>query len=282
MTAARLPIMLMASILMIACASPGARQPAPGDPLMQRLAAALGGDYATSPGDRSVAKSLISVAAEPVLGETPLVLNMVQESEDGGRQRFRLAISRSDTVSGFSGQLAAIDTGGRVLVVCPVTVALGEGRLNVSTRQDSCRFGQGDEGRGLIKEMAFDGQRIRIAEQVVSDDGLPQSDARTLSFHRLARFSGWAGVLEGERWRVTRDLDLDTASVIEQPVDAAGMSLGIAIELDFYTLEDSDMLRLTAIDLATGQTLGRAWAEPTTELIGLALPDLQIGLRRLR
>ncbi len=249
---------------------------------MQRLAAALGGDYATSPGDRSVAKSLISVAAEPVLGETPLVLNMVQESEDGGRQRFRLAISRGDTVSGFSGQLAAIDTVGRVLVVCPVTVALGEGRLNVSTRQDSCRFGQGDDGRGLIKEMAFDGQRIRIAEQVVFNDGPPQSDTRTLSFHRLARFSGWAGVLEGERWRVTRDLDLDTASAIEQPVDAAGMSLGIAIELDFHTLEDSDMLRLTAIDLATGRTLGRAWAEPSTELIGLALPDLQIGLRRLR
>ncbi|OAB56417.1 hypothetical protein AY599_28370 [Leptolyngbya valderiana BDU 20041] len=273
--------------LLSACASAPQPRSTPASPLLQRISATATGDFASSLEETDPAR-LLTVAAEPLIGGgNQLILNLVQQEPGVAARRFRLALRQTPDTAAYplEGVFAPLDGDGRVVAECPLVVRTGAQGLSASTEVESCRFGSGDEQIGLAKELLFGGDQVRVADRLVRGSGL---EAETISltelrFYRLIQYTGWVGVREGEQWRIARDLRLDTANDSIEPVDAAGMSLGLLIQLDHVRMEDSGepIVRLSVIDAQEERTLGRAWSEPGAARIGLATPTIQVGLERL-
>ncbi len=281
----------MLAALTAGCATPGssgssseATSPAP---ILQQIAATATGDFATSLRDAEQSR-LLTVVAEPLLSAgQPLILNLTQQAAEAAPRRFRLLINAStEAPYPLNGMLAPLNANGQVIAQCPLTVRTSAQGLSATTQAESCRFGEGAEQIGLVKEFLFAGDQIRIADRLfeVGSGQVaagPVSDL-ALRFYRLTQYEGWMGVLEGDNWRIARGLEIDTANGRIEPVDAAGMSLGVIIELDRTELDEQNqpILRLSVLDAQTESTLARTWGDPGARRIGLALPELQVGLER--
>jgi len=273
--------------LLTGCASAPETRSASASSLLQQISATATGDYASSLEETDPAL-LLTVAAEPLVGGgDQLTLNLVQQEPGVSVRRFRLALRQTPETATYplEGVLAPLGADGRVVAECPLVVRTGAQGLSVSTEAESCVFGTGTDRIGLAKELLFSGEQVRVADRLVRGSG-PDSETLSLTelrFHRLIQYTGWVGVREGDQWRIARDLRLDTANDSFEPVDAAGMSLGLIIQLDHARLEDTGetIVRLSVVDLQEERTLARAWSEPGAARIGLATPTIQVGLERL-
>lgn len=296
-SACRLCFATFALILLAACASSSIQSTAPGSPplVLQQISTTATGDFVTSL-DQARSTVLLTVVAEPLLSaEQPLALNLTQQAENSSPRRFRLLINANEAdtrgESRLSGTLAPISANGRAIAECPLAITISAQGLSASTQADSCQFGQAGEQIGLIKELLFTGDQVRVADRLIDltsarlgNGSQPKAISDTsIQFFRLSRYQGWGGVLEGDEWRIARELEIDTADGRIEPVDAAGMSLGFVIELDRSVLEGQDIsvVRLTVRDVETNQTIARSWAQSNTRQLGIALPALQIGLERM-
>jgi hypothetical protein len=253
--------------------------------LIAELHRTLPGDYATvlSRQQRldAIEPLLLNVRAEPSFDPGELILVLAQRQGDGPLRSFLLTVSISETPDRLDGAFAPLDERGQPRRDCAMEFSVRTDGFSGQTDPQSCRFGEGERATGLIKEIAFDGDQLVIGDRLVRlADGMPAADDQIHSFFRVRYFSGWAGRLEGDRWRLAKAFELHSGDGYIEPVDAAGMSLGLGVELARHEpgSERGQILRLSLIDLDSGEILAQSWADPDAESLGIALPDVQVGL----
>ncbi len=280
---------MLISLGVAACTTSPERKPGPSvnDPVLEQLAATLPGDYATSAVDANN-MLLLTVTTAPLIRQDPLVFYLTQQQSGQPNRRFALALRRAELPGAYEGFFAPLDASDRPVRRCDIDVTLRSSGLSAVTDPQTCQFGQGDAALGLIKEFAFDGNQLVIADRLVAASTATAGAATIIqdqihSFHRIVRFTGWAGIKEGESWRLTRSIELDSANGQSEPLDAAGMALGFVVTLSRQRLDqmDTPILRLSVFDPDSGKTIAQSWADPDARAIGIALPDLQIGLTRV-
>lgn len=268
------------ALLLGGCAvTPSAEEPEHSSPALQQIAARLPGDYLSVREDDLGARTL-TIERRGGDGVTDLALSMTQSGGDAVR-RYGLKLAPGAMDNRLDGEFALLDPQGRARRSCSMDFHLTERGLVGETDPASCRFGEQSETVGLLKEIAFDGRVLRIGDRLIDpESGEPLGPDQVIRFLPSRAFSGWLGVREGEEWRVARDFSLQTGASIE-PLDAAQMSLGISIALNYYRMErggNEILMRLTVTESGTGEILAESWAAAGSETIGVALPDLQVGL----
>lgn len=272
--------------LMAGCAATSQKQTSAErvpSPAMQQIANRLPGEYISIRDEDRPAQSL-RIERRSSSGPEILALSLVQNDADGGNlRRYGLRLEAGSVENRLEGEFALLQAGGQARRSCPMDFHLTERGLVGETDPASCLFGEGAAAVGLLKEIAFDGRRISIGDRLVDPaSGQARGDDQVIRFLPAPVYSGWLGVREGGDWRVARDFRLTTGGQIE-PLDAAQMSLGVSIEVAYYRMEDDDsdtLMRLTLSDPDSGDIIAESWAEPGSRTIGVALPDLQVGLNR--
>ncbi|TVQ40185.1 MAG: hypothetical protein EA370_03920 [Wenzhouxiangella sp.] len=253
---------------------------------LQEINRAMPGEYLASRNrqqrERDEPALRISVEALPSgqLEQTGFTLSQYQE---GGPIRHFLLAMTAGNDGQASGAFAPLDETGQAQRRCDMIFTLHYNGFSGETNPQTCRFGTG-QNTGLLKEIAFDGARLVIADRLIDlETGEPMAVDQVHRFFRAQSYSGWAGRLEGDSWRVVQEFSL-SAGHPTAPVDAAGMSLGLALELEFIEMAEGDeaLLRLNVSDSESGTVIAQAWADTEAESLGVALPDLQVGMRLLR
>jgi len=254
----------------------------------ERVAQMLAGRYAgPSPGSESVADgpgSLTRLEARVErVSSQGVALRLSQRTGDGEERDFRLTLSPTSLVTRLEGTFAPLGPDGRPTGECPLEVSVRDAGFVARTSAETCRFGQDEAAVGLVKEIAHDGESLVIGDRVVNPDtGENRMPDRVLELDRVHRFRGWAGVREAQgSWRIAESLALDSDGIAVAPEDAGGMTLGLTLELAPHRVRDDQppVLRLRVFDRASGRLLGQSWADSAATRIGMALPDVQVGLR---
>lgn len=284
------PAALLATLALAACATvPEQTPPALIDhgPTLSQIDRVLPGTYLSSRdrGQRERGESPLTLIIERLPSQQPGQSGFVlrQRRADEPPRHFLLAMEGSATADQLAGAFAPLDGSGAVRSRCEMRFSLRVDGFSGETDPRDCRFGP-DQSVGLIKEVAFDGNQLVIADRLLNlNTGEPHGEDQIHRFVRVQSYSGWAGRREPGGWRLARDFSLQAGNAITLE-DIAGMALGVDLEMELISLRDSDqiVLRLSAMDTETGQLLAQSWADPGAEAIGLALPDLQIGLKLLR
>ena len=250
----------------------------------ERVAALLEGRYSgTVSGAQGGARVRVDAAVERIAAEGVFV-RLDQTRGDEPARSFRLLFQPTRVATRLSGRFAPLDAAGAAIGACPLTVSVRSDGFVASTDAATCRFGQDDGARALVKEIAHDGQRLVIADRIVDvDSGSPVGDDRVLELHRVRTFTGWSGVRDdaASAWRVSQPLQVRSDGSEHRPVDAAGVPLGFLLELAPHRVrpDEPPVLRLRVFDERSGALLAQSWAEPGLGRLGVALPELQVGLR---
>jgi hypothetical protein len=279
--------LVLCGLMLSACTSTPERpdnQPLGLNPLLAELANALPGRYASlasGDGENEDALSL-RVERESLLDPDRVAFMLTQSQPGQADRRFLLGLEPTVEQGRFEGRFAPIGRSGEISRHCRMSFQLREDGFSGQTQAEECRFGEGDQATGLIKEIAFDGRQLVIGDRLVQ---LPAGSAaapdQVHAFFRVRHFDGWAGRLEGGDWRRASSYSLSSDGGYVEPTDAAGMSLGVGLELHRHRLPQGHILRLSAIDLESGVVIAESWADPDAEALGLALPDLQVGINRV-
>lgn len=216
-------------------------------------------------------------------------VQMTQRTDADSSREFLWVFNADQTNapdSTAAGLFITLGENGRRLGQCPLQVTALASGLVVETIPAQCQF---DTARGqvnLLKELAFDGQSLVIADQLLDVNNQPLGPASVLETWRSVRFSGWAGRMDGDdqQWRIARPISVDSRNAGIEPLDAAGMDLGLSVQLDYYQPRDRNtpLLRLRVdIEHADGEvSTHQAWADRDATEIGLSLPTIQVGLSR--
>jgi hypothetical protein len=279
-------VVIGTALLLAACAGAPERPAGPAiglSPALQELARTLPGHYGTAieRADGSQPLELV-IERESLLDPERLAFMLIQSQRGSAERRFLLGLETADGDSDIEGRFAPVSADGRVGRDCRMQFQLSRNGFSGQTRAEECRFGEGDQATGLIKEIAFDGRQLIIGDRLVRlADGSAAAEDQVQAFFRAHQFRAWAGRREGESWRRSAGFELSSAGSYSEPADAAGMSLGFGIELGLYRMAQDTILRLSVIDLDSGDILGESWADPQADQLGLALPDLQVGLERV-
>lgn len=252
--------------------------------ILAEIARALPGDYRTAAsrqqretGDEPL---WLSVRREAAGDPAQVVFTLAQRQGEGRERLFRLGLaSRSDSEE-LTGFFAPTEPSGRVQRSCALTISIRSDGFSGVTDPATCRFG-GETG--LLKEIAFDGRQLVIGDRLVRlPDGQVRGPDQVHAFFRVHAYSGWAGIRAGEDWLRADVFQLHGGGDVLALQDAAGMPLGVSVELTRYIVSagESPLLRLRAFDSETGEVLAESWADSDARSLGLALPDFQIGLER--
>ncbi len=285
----RAPVLLMA-VLLSACATvPEDRNAAPLlDPTLVEMTARLPGDYTTvlTRSERLDGQHPLLMNIEPQPGSGPdrLEFLMTQLDHGGSPRMFVLAIEATADQQSPEGYFAPLDSAGQVHRQCELQFSLQREGFSASTNPDTCRFGEGNQSTGLLKEIAFDGNHLVIGDRLVNlSTGEPLADDQIHAFSPVRAFSGWAGRREGDGWHRSTPFELHSGDDQIDLVDAAGMSLGMSVNLHLHDpgRDQDPILRMTVSDSDSGEVIAQGWADPDAESLGIALPDIQIGLQRL-
>jgi len=288
------PLVLTTLVVLLAgCAASGDREAAkPGLGSAERVARMLAGSYA----GRSSAGAAGADSAELVRLDARVeriasdgVQTSMSQRHGGGPERNFTLIFRPGTVAGrLEGTFAPLNAQGRPVGSCPIEVVVRSDGFVARTNAGTCRFGAGSEEVALIKEIAHDGHTLVIGDRVVDpDSGQNRMSDQILQLERIRGYSGWVGVRDagepgsGDAWRMANGVLIQSDGLGLDPEDAAGMALGVTLDLAPYRVREGEppVLRLRVFDSASGQLLGQSWADPLATRIGLALPAVQVGLR---
>lgn len=248
---------------------------------LEELVAAVTGDYVSirAVGDDS---DTVSLRVAPERDAHGLALLMTQQ-RTGTQRDFRLELQASSSPDRFNARFIPLPARrGPAAPACDMRFALAGGRLVGETDPDTCRFQSGELNIGLLKEIAFERDRILMADQLLHEDGTPFAEPDRLELRRTAQFSGTLAQRDGSVWRVAQNLGISSGGNLVEPLDAAGMSLGLLLNLEFINSPALALpaLRLQILDEATGQAKAEVWNTIDTRLIGLRLDDLRIDLQR--
>jgi hypothetical protein len=256
-------------------------------PALHELAAALPGQYSTPARAGSHRRLQLEVIADPSTPPTTVRLIMAQSRSDRPEEQprqFQWLLQPADGADGIRGSFAPMSAAGQIQRQCAMSVSLRREGVTAQTDPGDCSFGEGEQRTGLLKEIAFDGSQLVIGDRLVRiPSGEPAGADQITRFVRDRAFTGWAGVRDGSDWRMAADVQAGTASTPVEPRDASGMSLGLEIVIDHYEISRTGQikLRLSVTDSETGELLGEAWTNADAHSIGIALPELQVGLESL-
>lgn len=255
---------------------------------LRELTARLPGAYSTVltraqrlAGDQPL---LMNIEARPGSGPDRLEFLMSQLDGERSTRLFLLTMQASDDSQRPDGFFAPLDSAGQAHRQCALEFTIRRDGFSASTDPQTCRFGDGEQATGLLKEIAFDGTRLVIGDRLVNlSTGQPAADDQVHAFARIRHFSGWAGRREGEAWHRSVEFEIHSGDDQIELLDAAGMSLGLAINLHRHDPggDQPHILRLTITDIDSGEVIGQSWADPDAVSLGMALPELQVGLQRL-
>jgi hypothetical protein len=258
------------------------------DPTLLEMTTRLPGDYTTvlTRSQRLDGDHPLLMNIEPQPGSSPEQLDFLMTQLDGQRSArlFLLSIRAGDDRQRPEGFFAPLDSAGQARRQCAMEFNLRQDGFSASTDPDTCRFGEGAQMTGLLKEIAFDGHQLVIGDRLVNlSTGEPLADDQIHAFSRVRAFSGWAGRREGDGWHRSTPFELHSGDDQIELIDAAGMSLGMSLNLHLHDPgQDQDtILRLTVSDSESGEIIAQGWADPDAESLGIALPAVQIGLQRI-
>lgn len=280
-------------VLLAGCAAPADRQVAePGLDSAERAARMLAGSYAGRSSTGGVAEDsaeLVRLYAQVRrISSGGVETSLSQRSGDGTERNFILIFRPTSVATRLEGTFSPLDSRDRLAGSCPIEVTLRSDGFVARTNPGTCRFGAGGEEVALIKEIAHDGQTLVIGDRVVDpESGEKRMSDRVLQLERVRGYSGWVGVRDsgvhdhGGDWRMADELTIQSDGLGLDPEDAAGMPLGVTLDLAPYRVRNGEppVLRLRVFDSASGELLGQSWADPLATRIGLALPAVQVGLR---
>lgn len=276
--------MLLTGVLLIGCAGTPEPTRDPSPPRQTELdaiAAAIAGDYVAikRPGD-TLEPVRLRVEAEPDAIGAALLMTQVSA---GVERRFRLQLGPGASPETFDARFIPLRAGrDDAGPACAMRFRLAAGLLVGETDPDECRFQSGGLSIGLLKEISFEGDRILMADQLLLEDGSPFADADRLALGRVTEFSGMLAHNEHGSWRIARNLRLASGGNLVEPLDAAGMSLGVLLNLELVESMERQVpaLRLQVLDEATGRVTAEVWNDIDAGLIGLGLETLRIELYR--
>ena len=258
----------------------------------ERLARMLAGRYAgrssvTESGADSPALVRLEARVERIAGGA-VETSLAQRQGDGDVRNFILVFRPTAVATRLEGSFSPLDAQGRRAGSCPIEVTIRREGFVARTDADTCRFGEGADEVALVKEIAHDGQKLVIGDRVIDPrTGENRMADRVLQLERVRDYSGWVGVRKsGEgvstrAWRVAEKIFIQSDGRRFDPEDAAGMPLGITLDLAPYRVREDEppVLRLRVFDTTSGELLGQSWADPLATRIGLAVPTVQVGLR---
>jgi len=253
---------------------------------LEALRAVLPGDYATVADDRASALEPARLRITPLHrpGAHALRLMLTQSQSAGDARRFLLEITTGTEEGLLGGVIATLDASNAPTLSCTLDVTIRQDGFSAQTDPEDCRFGSSGQRVGLLKELAFDGQQLVIADRVMPlDAGAGDLPDQVYVFQRIVRFRGWAAIREASDWRMAAPFEIDSAGGRIQPLDAVGMPLGMIVELTRIGLPNTPapILELRLVDATDGHTLARAWADRDARSIGVAVKAAQVGLERL-
>lgn len=291
----RPPTLILAGLVVVlaGCAAPADRgNEEPDLAAAERVARMLAGSYAgrasTGASDGEAAELVRLDARIERIGTGGVETAISQRRGDGPVRNFILIFRPTAVDTRLVGTFSPVDDRSRRTGSCPIEVSVQRDGFVARTDAGTCRFGTGDEEVALIKEIAHDGQTLVIGDRVVDpQSGANRMSDRVLELQRVRTYSGWAGVRDtgaddsGGAWRVADSMVMASDGLGLAPEDAAGMPLGVEMDLAPYRVRDGEppVLRLRVFDATSGDLLGQAWADPQATRIGLALPAVQVGLR---
>ena len=285
----RWTLLLVAALLLAGCAATPEPPPVarPGtDALIDALAERLTGIYAGRTPGSTRSSVRLQVRPQSAPGTRPALIELVQTRDGGQPRRFLLALVASPAVPGqLAGAFSPLDAAGQRQGECPLTGSARDGGVVLTTTAATCRFGSGDRDVGLVKEIAYDGDRLVIADRVLGSDGQPTTADTLVEFLPVHRYTGWAGRREAgdDAWRRAEGVALASDGRSAALNDAGGMPLGLELELAPYwpDAEGAILLRLRVFDAGSGELLGQVWADPGATRMGLAVDGVQVGLERI-
>ena len=280
-------------VLLAGCAAPADRQLAqPGPGSAERAARMLAGSYAGRPSSDGQAEDSVELvrlhAQVQRIAAGGVETSMSQRRGDGPERNFILVFRPTSVATRLDGTFSPLDDQDRPAGSCPMEVTLRSDGFVARTNPATCRFGAGGDEVALIKEIAHDGQTLVIGDRVVDpESGEKRMPDRVLQLQRVRSYSGWAGVRDpgsvdpASDWRMADALAIQSDGLGLDPEDAAGMPLGVTLDLAPYQVRNGEppVLRLRVFDTTSGALLGQSWADPLATRIGLALPTVQVGLR---
>lgn len=248
---------------------------------LEDIANAVAGEY-VSVRQVGQAGDSVHLRIEPEAITDGLGLLMTQQHGDSQRM-FELQLRPGESAEQFEARFIprraereAAET------ACDMRFRLAGGRLVGATDPDECRFRADQQWIGLLKEIAFEGDQVMMADQLVLEDGTPLGEPDQLVLGRVASFRGTLARNESGSWRIARQLRLASGGNLIEPLDAAGMSLGILLNLELVESTESETpgLRLQVIEEASDRVIAETWAGPESRLIGVSLEDMRIEFRR--
>lgn len=283
-------LLLASALLLSACATPPGRDEAPAGSIakigqLDELAARLPGRYGAARRlDEDDAGTRMVVSARSG-DNAALVLELREELED--RQRgFVLTLDAGGASPFIAGSFVPLQADGTLSAHnCPMRFRVRDGLLSGQTDPQQCRFGTGADGVGLLKEVALDGSRIVIADQLIGPGESGADPPDILRLYRLERFQGQVRVRDGAGldWRTSSRVQVEVGANPVEPVDAANMGLAVLIRLALIQGQQpgSPLLYLHLAEADSGTVLGQAWADPQALRLGLALDEVQVDLEKL-
>lgn len=274
-------------LTLAACVSTGQKAGEVPDnmPRVQQAAALLAGEFAEISG-RAAAGEHVRIQAQVQRIGSQSVDVTITQFDGSTERRFVIELAPAESPNQLSGRFMPLNNDGAPVGSCPLVFSLREDGWLARTGSASCVFGEGDSAVALSKEIALDARTLVIADRLTEPEtGRELDQTRVLELARVAHFSGWSGVRDSAAadWRTAASFDLASDGISERPEDAAGMPLGLELELAPHRLSrDGDLiLRLRVFDVESGALVGQSWADRDATRIGLALPNLQVGLERV-
>lgn len=154
-----------------------------------------------------------------------------------------------------------------------------------TTRGDGCRFRGPGEGAPVTvhREWTATAEGLRLVERAESGG---KSREVALELAPVRWFTGWAGLRDRDErgggrgeWRVERRLRLhDGGGMTPLPGGRADKGHAIRLERLEWPRSGIRMLRLSVVELDSGDVVAYAWAPPGAESIGIHLGWAQAGL----
>ena len=274
---------LVTSVLMGCATSSDTARDTPADDGfdLQTMAAVIAGDYVSvrQPGE---IMEMVRLSVDPEPAAPGILLVLTQHRADSQRV-FELYLTPTDSDDRFDGRFIPLRADrGRAGPACDMRFRLAAGRLVGETDPGTCRFRSEGWEIGLLKEIAFDGASVLMADQLLLEDGTPFAEQDRLELARIVHFSGTLAQRDGQAWRAARNLRVSAGGNLVEPLDAAGMSLGLLLNLELMSRSGSDTpaLRLQVLEEGSGRAMAEVWNSFNADLIGLALDDLRLELQR--